>query len=184
MKQERDIVGNVHLKTADISHITGLAESTVRKYSLELEKQGYEFFKDGDTRLYTSNDVTVFNQVKEIRDKTKVSLSHAVAVIMTQRAYATQSVAAEEVAVSKVSDEEERHVIQGMAVAMKEHIEDIKQGIASEFINLREELQAERDKNKELEQKLDLVIEHLERLTGKVEEASKEQKRKKFLGLF
>ncbi|HFR4221494.1 hypothetical protein [Bacillus sp. A260] len=47
MEKNDDVVSEVHLKTIDVSRITNLAESTIRKY---LEKQGYQFNKDGDKR--------------------------------------------------------------------------------------------------------------------------------------
>lgn len=69
MKKQQDVVSESYLKTIDVSNVTNLAESTIRKYSLELEKQGYQFNKDGDTRLYHDDDVKVFNTLKEIREK-------------------------------------------------------------------------------------------------------------------
>ncbi|MCW1941827.1 hypothetical protein OMD49_29970 [Bacillus anthracis] len=69
MESRDDVVSEVYLKTIDVSRITNLAESTIRKYSLELEKQGYEFNKDGDTRLYHADDVTVFNTLKRLEKK-------------------------------------------------------------------------------------------------------------------
>ncbi|ARJ25641.1 hypothetical protein B7492_31855 (plasmid) [Bacillus mycoides] len=194
MEEKRDVVGEVHLKTIDVSHITNLAESTIRKYSLELEKQGYRFNKDGDTRLYHTDDVTVFNTLKEIREKTKVSLSHAVAVLMTQQAKLLQSVAAKEVAVSMVEGREEQHALQNVSLEIQKHFESMK----AEFISFREELEterqsnqffrheleAERHKNQELENKLDHIMDELKKLNSKTNTINQEPKRKKLFGLF
>lgn len=194
MESRDDVVSEVYLKTIDVSRITNLAESTIRKYSLELEKQGYEFNKDGDTRLYHTDDVTVFNTLKEIREKTKVSLNHAVSVLMTQQSRATQSVACSEVAVTRSPSEEEQYALQSISSEIRNFLEDIK----TEFIGFRKELEIERqsndlfkqelkeerEKNQELEKKLDLIMTELEKLNAKADISKQEPKRKKLFGIF
>ncbi|MGX5430411.1 hypothetical protein [Bacillus cereus] len=194
MENRDDVVSEVYLKTIDVSRITNLAESTIRKYSLELEKQGYEFNKDGDTRLYHADDVTVFNTLKEIREKTKVSLNHAVSVLMAQHSRATQGVARSEVAVTRVQGEEEQYALQSISSEIRNFLEDIK----TEFIGFRkeleierqsndlfkQELEAEREKNQELEKKLDLIMTELEKLNAKADMSNQEPKRKKLFGIF
>ncbi len=194
MERKDDVVSEVYLKTVDVSRITNLAESTIRKYSLELEKQGYEFNKDGDTRLYHADDVTVFNTLKEIREKTKVSLNHAVSVLMTQQTRATHGVARSEVAVTRPQSEEEQYALQSISSEIRNFLEDIK----TEFIGFREELEierqsndvfkqeleAEREKNQELEKKLDLIMTELEKINAKADISNQEPKRKKLFGIF
>ncbi|MDG1634198.1 MULTISPECIES: hypothetical protein [Bacillus] len=194
MESRDDVVSDVYLKTIDVSRITNLAESTIRKYSLELEKQGYEFNKDGDTRLYHADDVTVFNTLKEIREKTKVSLNHAVSVLMTQHSRATQGVARSDVAVTSVQGEEEQYALQSISSEIRNFLEDIK----TEFIGFRkeleierqsndlfkQELEAEREKNQELEKKLDFIMTELEKLNAKADISNQEPKRKKLFGIF
>ncbi|KXY78214.1 hypothetical protein AT272_04185 [Bacillus cereus] len=194
MENRDDVVSEVYLKTIDVSRITNLAESTIRKYSLELEKQGYEFNKDGDTRLYHADDVTVFNTLKEIREKTKVSLNHAVSVMMTQHSRATQGVARPEVAVTRSQSEEEQYALHSISSEIRNFLEDIK----TEFIGFRkeleierqgndlfkQELEAERKKNQELEKKLDLIMTELEKLNAKAHISNQEPKRKKLFGIF
>lgn len=194
MENRDDVVSEVYLKTIDVSRITNLAESTIRKYSLELEKQGYEFNKDGDTRLYHTDDVTVFNTLKEIREKTKVSLNHAVSVLMTQQSRATQGVARSEVAVTRPQSEGEQYALQSISSEIRNFLEDIK----TEFIGFRkeleierqsndlfkQELEAERKKNQELEKKLDLIMTELEKINAKADMSNQESKRKKLFGIF
>ncbi|MFA2567761.1 MULTISPECIES: hypothetical protein [Bacillus cereus group] len=194
MERKDDVVSEVYLKTIDVSRITNLAESTIRKYSLELEKQGYEFNKDGDTRLYHTDDVTVFNTLKEIREKTKVSLNHAVSVLMTQQTRATQGVARSEVAVTRSQSEEEQYALQSISSEIRNFLEDIK----TEFIGFRkeleierqsndvfkQELEAEREKNQQLEKKLDLIMTELEKINAKADISNQEPKRKKLFGIF
>lgn len=191
MEKEGTVVSEVHLKTIDVSRITDLAESTIRKYSLELEKQGYKFNKDGDTRLYHADDVTVFNTLKEIREKTKVSLSHAVTVLMTQKSRATQDVARSEVVVSREQIDEQQYALQIVSQEIRDFLEDIK----TEFVGFRKELEqerqhseffkkeleSERKRNQELEKKMDLIMEELKRINIT---ADQEPKRKKIFGLF
>ncbi len=194
MERKDDVVSEVYLKTIDVSRITNLAESTIRKYSLELEKQGYEFNKDGDTRLYHADDVTVFNTLKEIREKTKVSLNHAVSVLMTQQTRATQGVARSEVAVTRSQSEEEQYALQSISSEIRNFLEDIK----TEFIGFRkeleierqsndvfkQELEAEREKNQKLEKKLDLIMTDLENINATADISNQEPKRKKLFGIF
>ncbi|MGG1152675.1 hypothetical protein [Bacillus wiedmannii] len=194
MEKKDDIVSEVYLKTIDVSRITNLAESTIRKYSLELEKQGYEFNKDGDTRLYHAGDVTVFNTLKEIREKTKVSLNHAVSVLMTQKSRATQGVARSEVAVTRSQSKGEQRALQSISSEIRNFLEDIK----IEFIGFRkeleierqsndlfkQELEVERKKNQELEKKLDLIMTQLEKINAKADFSNQESKRKKLFGIF
>lgn len=180
MEKKDGVVSEVYLKTIDVSRITNLAESTIRKYSLELEKQGYEFNKDGDTRLYHADDVTVFNNLKEIRKKTKVSLNHAVSVLMTHRSLATQDVAHSEVSVTRSQNEEERYAIQSISSEIRNFLEDIK----TEFIGFRKELEVEREKNQKLEKKLDLIMTELEKVNAKADISNHEPKKKKLFGIF
>ncbi|PEW65102.1 hypothetical protein CN448_25700 [Bacillus cereus] len=194
MESRDNVVSEVYLKTIDVSRITNLAESTIRKYSLELEKQGYEFNKDGDTRLYHTDDVTVFNTLKEIREKTKVSLNRAVSVLMTQQSRATQGVTRSEVVVTRSQSEEEQYALQSISSEMRNFLEDIK----TEFIGFRKELEIERqsndlfkqelkeerEKNQELEKKLDLIMTELEKLNAKADISKQEPKRKKLFGIF
>lgn len=180
MAKKGDVVSEVHLKTIDVSRITNLAESTIRKYSLELEKQGYEFNKDGDTRLYHADDVTVFNTLKEIREKTKVSLNHAVSVLMAQQARATSPVSHSEVAVTRERSEEGQYAIHSISNEIRNFLGDIK----TEFISFRKELEAEREKNQKLEEKLDLIMMELEKINTKADIPNQEPKKKKIFGIF
>ncbi|HFJ9374833.1 TPA: MerR family transcriptional regulator [Bacillus nitratireducens] len=80
---EEDVVVNIQfIKTSEVAEDTGLAVSTVNKYSRELEDSGYEFAKDGSTRLYRSEDVRVLKAIKSVRKETSVSLAVAVSMVM------------------------------------------------------------------------------------------------------
>lgn len=79
------------LKTKEIADMTGLAQSTVRKYAQELEKAGYTFKKDETGRYYTKEDLVIFTQLKEVRDKAGIKVEHAADVVVTQYKRTTQS---------------------------------------------------------------------------------------------
>lgn len=53
--------------TKDIANMTDIAESTVRKYSQLLEKQGYVFNRNvSGNRIFTEQDVRVFLEFKKV----------------------------------------------------------------------------------------------------------------------
>lgn len=51
--------------TKEVAEEVGIATTTVRRYGQLLEQNGYEFFKDGDRRIFVKSDVEV---LKDIRD--------------------------------------------------------------------------------------------------------------------
>lgn len=85
------------LKTKEIADMTGLAQSTVRKYAQELEKAGYVFKKDETGRFYTKEDVIIFTQLKEVRDKAGIKVEHAADVVVTQYKRTIQNMSPTEV---------------------------------------------------------------------------------------
>jgi len=77
------VVKTEYLKTKDVADRVQIAQSTVRKYCQELEKQGFVFKKDGDTRLFVSADIELFKGIDSMRKIEKASLHHAVTVVLT-----------------------------------------------------------------------------------------------------
>ena len=54
----RDIEQNEPaFSSKEVAEEVGIATPTVRKYSQILEKNGYEFFKDGDRRIFVQSDI-------------------------------------------------------------------------------------------------------------------------------
>ncbi|MFJ7599607.1 hypothetical protein ACIQYJ_31250 [Methylobacterium fujisawaense] len=125
------VVKTEYLKTKDVSERVGIAQSTVRKYCLELEKQGFAFKKDGDTRLFVSSDIEIFRAIDSLRKVENASLRHAVAVTLTHR---------------KVAVTRENEVIPTPNELM---ISDMIQDVAGQIIN-----QLVQDK-KELQDRID-----------------------------
>ena len=92
------------LKTKEIADMTGLAQSTVRKYAQELEKAGYVFKKDETGRFYTKVDVIIFTQLKEVRDKAGIKVEHAADVVVTQFKRTIQSMSPAEVSTKQENE--------------------------------------------------------------------------------
>ncbi|MCL6574286.1 MAG: hypothetical protein K6T88_21850 [Bacillus sp. (in: Bacteria)] len=54
----RDIQPNeLAFSTKEVAEKVGIATPTVRKYGQILERNGYEFFKDGDRRIFVQSDI-------------------------------------------------------------------------------------------------------------------------------
>lgn len=69
--------------TKDIANMVDIAESTVRKYAQALEKAGYKFIKnENGFRIYTDNDVFVFNEVKNLSKKNAMPVERIAKMIV------------------------------------------------------------------------------------------------------
>jgi len=54
----RDIHPNERaFSSKEAAEEVGIATSTVRKYGQSLERNGYEFLKDGDRRIFVQSDI-------------------------------------------------------------------------------------------------------------------------------
>ena len=51
--------------TKEVAETVGIATPTVRKYSQILEKNGYEFLKDGDRRIFVQSDIDVLIALRD-----------------------------------------------------------------------------------------------------------------------
>lgn len=73
--------------TKDISSKVGIASPTVRKYSQALEKAGYNFLKnEKGFRIYSDNDIFVFNEIKNKSKKTAMPVEKiAEEIVFNQR---------------------------------------------------------------------------------------------------
>ncbi|MCD5324506.1 MULTISPECIES: winged helix-turn-helix domain-containing protein [Pontibacillus] len=50
--------------TKEVAEDVGIATTTVRRYGQILERNGYEFFKDGDRRIFVKSDVEAIRAIK------------------------------------------------------------------------------------------------------------------------
>ncbi|MED1092179.1 MerR family transcriptional regulator [Bacillus paramycoides] len=134
--EKETIVDVEFLKTSEVAEQTKLAVSTVNKYSRELEDQGYRFSKDGNTRLYKSEDVKVLMVIKDYREKTNVSLAHAVAEVMdklehdkkiaqAESEHAYRSVAATNVDITTNDNPQTQLVAELMRSIVREEVQNV-----------------------------------------------------------
>lgn len=69
--------------TTEIATLLDMAISTVRKYAQHLERAGYVFTKKkGNARIFTENDIMVLRYLKELRDKTNVTVDQATSIVI------------------------------------------------------------------------------------------------------
>jgi len=69
--------------TKEVAEEVGLATTTVRKYGQILERNGYEFFKDGDRRIFVRSDIEA---IIAIRDTENPKDDTAIEVMEKQKA--------------------------------------------------------------------------------------------------
>ncbi|CDQ20304.1 hypothetical protein SAMN05192559_1147 [Halobacillus karajensis] len=69
--------------TKEVAEEVGIATTTVRRYGQLLEQNGYEFFKDGDRRIFVKSDVEA---LKKIRDTELPKEDEAKEIVKEQQA--------------------------------------------------------------------------------------------------
>ncbi|MGF9775879.1 DUF3967 domain-containing protein [Priestia aryabhattai] len=159
------------LKTKEIADMTGLAQSTVRKYAQELEKAGYVFKKDETGRFYTKEDVVIFTQLKEVRDKAGIKVEHAADVVVTQYKRTIQNMSPAEASVKQENEAIQiQHTMQ--------YIEKLEEAIQQQqnMISKLEERLERQEKRQDLrDESLTQVLREVAE-TKKMLAASKEKK--------
>lgn len=74
-------------KTSEAASILDMPIPTVRKYSQSLEKGGYVFQKGKgkgkyESRLFMDNDIVALRYLKQLREKSNLTVDEAVAVVV------------------------------------------------------------------------------------------------------
>lgn len=78
----------------EFAQIVGLAESTIRKYAIEFQKQGYQFeIGRNKSRIYKNEHVVMFNRLKQALNQPDVSLETAVNSVLSMVSEDDKSVA-------------------------------------------------------------------------------------------
>ena len=78
-----DNVIEASMKTSEIASRLGLETVTIRKYCLELEKQGFVFQRtDGKNRDFTSEDLHALSQMKHLIEVAKMNRVAAATVVV------------------------------------------------------------------------------------------------------
>lgn len=69
--------------TKEIATLLDMAISTVRKYAQQLEKSGYTITKTASkARTFTENDIMVLRYLKDLRDKTNITVEQAAGIVI------------------------------------------------------------------------------------------------------
>ena len=68
--------------SGDVAAMIGIGSTTVRKYALHLEKKGYHFYRSNtNARLFRANDIMAVRYLKELREKTNITVEQAAAIV-------------------------------------------------------------------------------------------------------
>jgi len=68
--------------SSEIAVMLNLGVTTVRKYAQHLEKSGHHFFKTkGNARLFVENDIMALRYLKELREKTNITVEQAAMIV-------------------------------------------------------------------------------------------------------
>ena len=105
-----DNVIEASMKTSEIASRLGLETVTIRKYCLELEKQGFVFQRtDGKNRDFTSEDLHALSQMKHLIEVAKMNrVAAATVVVAGHRSSNDTRNEAPSVSVSMVKPDETR----------------------------------------------------------------------------
>ncbi|RLL47791.1 hypothetical protein D8M04_00480 [Oceanobacillus piezotolerans] len=81
---EKDIeISEKAYTTSEIATMLDMGVTTVRKYAQYLEKSGYNFVKTKhNARLYVEHDIMAIRYLKELRDKTNITVEQATSLVM------------------------------------------------------------------------------------------------------
>jgi DNA-binding transcriptional MerR regulator len=61
--------------TSEVAAILGVSQSTVRNYSIALERQGYVIAKPKRSRMFVEQDIATLMRMKELRASSKLPLN-------------------------------------------------------------------------------------------------------------
>lgn len=122
--------------TKEVTELLGVVSSTVRKYSIALESEGYEILRNAlDRRIFTDKDVVILRKVKElIAGGTTVEKAVKIAI----------------------QERQDRSESQRELVPAGEQSEAVKK--------LLEYIEQQSEESRELHRKLDYVIEEMQTL--------------------
>ncbi|WP_158591802.1 MerR family transcriptional regulator [Oceanobacillus halophilus] len=69
--------------TSEIASMLDMGVTTVRKYAQHLEKAGHKFFKNkNNARLFVEKDILTIRYLKELREKTNITVEQATKLVM------------------------------------------------------------------------------------------------------
>lgn len=159
----------------------GISPNTLRRWSLELEKQGYEFDRsDSNKRIYYEKDMKAFRELKSLLDAA-VSMENATkTVVSTTETRESESVTAivreqRETQIQPFSEEKFKIM---MKEAMMEAAATATKPVLEELQKVQEELREQKKENEELKQ----MMQRIETHTEQIEKMEEKEQTKQTLG--
>ncbi|MGN5653921.1 hypothetical protein [Bacillus sp. Brlt_9] len=175
---QSDISVHNRVKTKDIAKNLKKPESTIRKYSQDLEKHGYQFTKDPNgARYFAPEDEAAMLEYIRFREEVKMSVDLAARAVVQRRIEATSNLSPDNTNVSdgiQATDTQQaiRYISEQIAnLPSKEQINylmDTTEKIFEQNIEIHKIYQ-EREKDK------DKLIEEMQKQLQKEREESKQQ---------
>lgn len=124
---------SVYVRIDEIASAIGLSASTVKKYYLLIEEQGYRFKRNNQGQLiFSEQDFEMFKRIVHLKNEPGMSVQKAVEQVVTS------------ITAMTVYKEKEDSVITGMSALMKE-LNDIKEFMEKQnrYIDHQEEINKE-----------------------------------------
>src|SRR5437763_5067393 len=192
---EQEII-DLPLGTKEIADTLKISESAVRKYALALEKAGYEFEKSGTARLFKHHDIETFRMINKLTENSKLNVEHAVAVVMTRNTQVTSSVAGVNAVVPTDQEIMNQHDSTLLAVGnqlkmQQDLINSLMEAIAIQrdesdkrHAELIGKIEKQDQVNTDLNDKLSLAVDLIQKLDSKVDKIEENEKKGFFKRLF
>jgi predicted transcriptional regulator len=192
---EQDII-DLPLGTKEIADTLKISESVVRKYALALEKAGYEFDKSGTARLFKHHDVETFRMINKLTENSKLNVEHAVGMVMTHNTRTTSSVAGENSVISTSQQNNMQHdnaiIAVGNQLKMQQDlIHSLVEAMAMQSAEsdkrhneLMDKIDKQTEINNDLNDKLLLAVDLIQKLDSKVDKIEENEKKGFFKRLF
>lgn len=151
--------------TSEVAAILGISQSTVRNYSLALERHGYVIAKPKRSRVFVEQDVATLTQMKELRASSKLPVNDIAGMLSAPPPVLPSETAEVEVQTNAVSNE-------------------VLAAILDEFIAIKKENAELKKEVKRNMDHLNVIIYEVRRTSSLLFKAISEQPEQKRRGLF
>ncbi|MDP9726948.1 biotin operon repressor [Priestia aryabhattai] len=191
-EQEISLKDDTLMRTAELSRELRVSQSTVRKYSIALEKHGYRFKKEPNNnngRLYTALDREIFKDVIKLTENRQIGIDVAITSTLSRHNVEIESSRYEAPrAPSILEDERAEKFLERMQYLIKEETnymqEELKDYFREEMRDVIEDavekrLEKERQQHNE---EMRLLREEFSKVTEAIERREKKSIFRRFFG--
>ena len=191
-EQEISLKDDTLMRTAELSRNLGVSQSTIRKYSIALEKHGYRFKKEpgnNNARLYTALDREIFKDAIKLTENRQIGIDVAINSVLSRHNVEIESSQQEAPrAPSVVEDERAEKFLERMQYLIKEETnymqEELKDYFREEMRDVIEDavekrLEKERQQHNE---EIRLLREEFSKVTEAIERREKKSIFRRFFG--